>query len=668
MNLKGFQVQQYKCVLNSSWIDVEPLTALVGKNESGKTTLLKALHKLNPYNPERYEINKEWPRGARDIRDESQVVCTAEFALTSEEMNDLEELTDQDAVPLTVKVTRNYAGELETIFPEPIFPETVHPNDIDEICASLPELNEPTTPNLRKQANECIEEVKRLAAEGRFSELAELEEAHAELLNTNRITDGTQPQTQNEQQFIDEYLSKLSQIATHLENAPSIREKAHEYIVDHMPIFIYMADYRAFTGNARLDQVQQRVRSEKPSEEDKTLLMILKLSGLNLDEEVSKGKTDNRRERILDIDDASATLTSTISRRWKQNRYRVRFEADGQEFYTFVQGQDDPALIELEERSKGFQWFFSFDLLFMHESQGTFKNCVLLLDEPGLHLHPAGQEDLLNRLEAYAEDNTLIYSSHLPFMIDLHHPERLRILSETDSGTQVSDKLVGSQPEAKLVLQAALGMSGRSSWLVAEKNLIVEGVDDYWIITELSNLLENSGEEHLLDDVLITPAGGASEAAYIATLMIGQELDVVVLVDTDRSGNEARDVLVKKWLTSYNASISQVLSLGEVVSKTGKEFSIEDLFTESYYKDKVQDMYEEQLTRAGVKEIELVGEGQLVKRVERTLKNYDIVFNHGSVAKLIRKDLKRMPDASELSKTTKDKAIKLFKAINSILE
>jgi len=57
-------------------------------------------------------------------------------------------------------------------------------------------------------------------------------------------------------------------------------------------------------------------------------------------------------------------------------------------FFTFVKDEKDPALIRLEERSKGFQWFFSFGLNVYVESKGSFKNCVILLDEPGLHLHP----------------------------------------------------------------------------------------------------------------------------------------------------------------------------------------------------------------------------------------------------------------------------------------
>lgn len=35
MQLTEFRVQMYKCVIDSGWVEVEPLTVLVGKNESG---------------------------------------------------------------------------------------------------------------------------------------------------------------------------------------------------------------------------------------------------------------------------------------------------------------------------------------------------------------------------------------------------------------------------------------------------------------------------------------------------------------------------------------------------------------------------------------------------------------------------------------------------------
>ncbi len=79
MKLTAFRVQMYKCFLDSGWVEVTPLTVMVGKNESGKTSLLKALHKFNPFTAEPYSMDREWPRGRRDIRSDQQVVCTARF-------------------------------------------------------------------------------------------------------------------------------------------------------------------------------------------------------------------------------------------------------------------------------------------------------------------------------------------------------------------------------------------------------------------------------------------------------------------------------------------------------------------------------------------------------------------------------------------------------------
>ena len=124
-------------------------------------------------------------------------------------------------------------------------------------------------------------------------------------------------------------------------------------------------------------------------------------------------------------------------------------------------------------------------------------------------------------------------------MIDLQKPGDVRVLSETPNGPVVTEDLTIGQPEAKFVLQAALGMSGSASYLVAQRNLVVEGVDDFWFLAELSRLLRASDLPHMPDDVHITPAGGASEAVYIATFMVGQKLEVVVLLDSDNAGEIA---------------------------------------------------------------------------------------------------------------------------------
>ena len=669
MDITKFCIRRHRNIQDSGWVELENLTAIVGKNESGKTALLKALHKFNPFTPEPYNMDREWPRGYRRERDPDAVPCCVEFALTDDEKSALAELTDQKFAAETITVTKNYAGQFEVAFPEGVAPDLLHPNDVDRICETLPEPHAQVGPDFLKAAQECRAEAKRLAYEGRYSDLQSVTEQQKEQLQAAFTNGSPQPQHQHETEFLASYEADLDAVREQLTKEPSIHKKAHEYVIGLIPTFIYMSDYRAFTGTALLDQVKQRNDQKQPTLEDETLLIIMSLSGLDLDDEVEKGSSADREQRQYDLDDASQSLTNLIKDRWKQRKYEIEFRADGQHFYTMVKDdQPGAGLIPLEERSKGFQWFFSFDLLFMHESQGTFKGCIILLDEPGLHLHPDAQSDLLNRMEAYAEGNTLVYTTHLPFMLDLRKPERIRILTERDDGTAfVTDDITLSKPEEKLTLQAALGMKGRQSYLVAQRNLVVEGADDFMIVTELSNLLIRSRSEGLPEDVYVTAGGGAPEAVYIATFMIGQELEVVALFDSDQSGRDAEAKLTKNWLTRYKGAKANTLLLGNAVGESeSRDFAIEDLFPEDYYVGKVREIYKKELAAAGAKKLKLKGSDLLCNRVSRALKEAtNSKFNKGSVAKRIKSDLIAMKSVDELPAGTKEKAERVINAITN---
>ena len=249
-------------------------------------------------------------------------------------------------------------------------------------------------------------------------------------------------------------------------------------------------------------------------------------------------------------------------------------------------------------------------------------------------------------------------------MIDLNYPDRIRVLKETDDGIVVTTDFTESPPEAKLVLQAALGMDASHSFLVAERNLVVEGVDDYWILTELSNLLRQDEKQGLPEDVLITPGGGASVAVHIATFMIGQGLGVVALFDSDDEGRRAQEKLVKTWLERYKKHQTKILLLGDAVGASGN-FAIEDLFPEDFIAKIAMEAYSKQLTHAGVSEITLDGDDIVWTRIVRFMGEKGIKINKGPIATLLRKKLSNMKGASDLPDETRCKAIKLFKEIRS---
>ena len=84
-------------------------------------------------------------------------------------------------------------------------------------------------------------------------------------------------------------------------------------------------------------------------------------------------------------------MTDRFSNWWEQRRHRFRYDFQGEYFRIWVSDDLDPSDIELDQRSMGLQYFFSFYLVFLVESEGAHENCILLLDEPGLHLHGTAQ-------------------------------------------------------------------------------------------------------------------------------------------------------------------------------------------------------------------------------------------------------------------------------------
>ena len=659
----AFKVEMYKGVLDSGWIELQDLTVIVGKNEAGKTTLLKALHKFKPFRDEPYVINREWPRGHRRDQKYNQIVCTVRFQLDDDEKSELSELTDEDFTSDTIDLARTYAGTYWLRAPN-TFPARPRLADIDEAFEGLPAFPEGISDGYRAAVEAVRAEVRKQVVAGLFTNLATQVNQKKPTLAASMAED-TRP---IEDPHAAAFLAKLSDIVTTLSNQPTIRRECTELVTKWVPTFIYMDDYRSFQGSVLLSQLHQRKSQGQLTQEDKTVLMLMELSGLKLDDIIAKSSADKIEDRTYDLSDAGRSLTNDISSRWTQRSYEVDFRADGDKFMTFVKDENDPSLIPLEDRSKGFQWFFSFDLMLAHETKGTFAGAVLLLDEPGLHLHPEAQRDLVKRLEKYAEENTVLYTTHLPFMIDLRHPDRIRVINEDQGkGTTVSSDLTGSQKEAKFVLQAALGMSGSQSYLLSEKNLVVEGVDDYWVLTELSNLLIRSGEPGLPDDLFITPAGGASEAAYIATFMIGQKLDVVVLLDSDSAGGDAHDKLVKTWLARYQDAKAEVLMLGAAAGATATEFATEDLFTEDYFAGIIAQVYHKELQLAGaVLPLTLETGGLVWKRASRTLEKYGITYGSGQkgrVAKALRAAISKAATISEMPEPTQAMARQLMKTI-----
>ena len=662
MEMSAFRVENYRCVLDSGWVEIDDIGVIVGKNESGKTSILKALWKFNPFKKEPYNLDREWPRGKRKDRSDDKTVVTVRFNFTPEEQKTVEEIDDSATGITGVEIKRNYKGTYTYNF-LPEDPDHEHNlkwviSVIEENLGKVPETASNHFQEQYKIAIECF--IKQVRDNGGSQYAVKEAPAFKEQLSSFRSPNEAEHPQDN--QSIENLFTSIDSAISELSVNPPVR-RAIDTVHEWLPTFIYMDDYKIFSGSAQLHQVKERQDQNKLTEEDRTIILIMEMAGLNLDEEVKKGNYADKEQRMLDMNDASQTLTKEIADRWTQKKYEIDFHADGQHFITFVKDADSKVLVPLEERSKGFQWFFSFDMTFMYETKGMFMNTIILLDEPGLHLHASAQRDLLARMKEYAKNNQLIYTTHLPFMIDFTRLDNIHIAEEVkNEGTKVHKNWATADIDARFTLQAALGLSWSQSLFVGQYNLVVEGVTDFWFLIALSSMLQEAGQKGIDEQLVITPVGGASKVAYVGTILHGQNLNVAVLLDSDNEGMSAYKQLVHQWILDDK----HVLMLGDTLGV--KHFcTLEDLFSDDYYFEHVNGAYSLEL---GDKILEVSKEQNkpIVGRVEEALNARGIAsFNKGRVAKRIMQDLSKKK-LSDMPEKTVENFGETILAINKIVE
>ena len=142
---------------------------------------------------------------------------------------------------------------------------------------------------------------------------------------------------------------------------------------------------------------------------------------------VTAGKTLTRRLRKIWTQGESHTLRLSEA----AGRLRVTIEDPN----TFV---DAPS-----RRSLGFRFFLSFALTLYAETETfTPHDYILLFDEPGLHLHPQGQKDLLKELRRLAKQNQIVYTTHSPFLIDRNEPSNAVLVRKDTRGKNRGTRII----------------------------------------------------------------------------------------------------------------------------------------------------------------------------------------------------------------------------------
>lgn len=214
-------------------------------------------------------------------------------------------------------------------------------------------------------------------------------------------------------------------------NENEVPTKEMDKLLQALPKFLFFDTIPLLKSRATLQDLMGG------SEQFRTERNLLHIGGLSNPEIIFEDNTRGRRAS----EEASRLITQQIRRAWSQEpSIEVKLNVNGNLLY--IDLSDGTTVFDTpESRSMGFRWYLSFYINFIAQTfEARANEYFFLIDEPGIHLHPAGQKDLAKIMEDLAMKNQLVYTTHSPFMINREHPQRVRLVTKDKDGTRIDSE------------------------------------------------------------------------------------------------------------------------------------------------------------------------------------------------------------------------------------
>ena len=617
MRITRARVINYRSIDDSSWVTLEDVTALVGKNESGKTAFLEAIRKINSISGEDDQFKiRDFPRKGyikyKKIHEQNPcTVAKAEFELSKEEVSEIEANFGEGVLASNkVIVGKNYKNE------------RIWEVNISE---SAPAIENSFTPSF----------------------------SPTPVSIPGGIADKTESGT----------------------ISPVAKKIADDFLEKWLPKFVYFDNYSTMRGKISISDLKKRTAEGGPFDDaDRTFMSLLTLSGVSLEElEEDLGYEDVK----VELESASITITDEIFEYWRQNRQlKVEFDLsqadprdpapmnEGKILHVRIENARHRVTVSFDERSKGFVWFFSFLSYFSHLEETETSDLVILLDEPGTALHAMAQKDFLRFMdERLAPQCQVIYTTHSPFMVDLEKLNRVRTVQDMDGvGTVVSHDAVENDHETVFPLQMALGWQMAQTLFLAPHCLMVNSASDLIYLQTLGDLSASNGAGRIDPRWVVVPVGSAENLPTFVSLLGENYVSVAVMMDITPTNKQRVERINRSNDTTEENAVKWV----EVTRV--RDADIEDLFEPNFYLKLVNLAYsselEEPLTMKAISE----SNPRIVERIKSHFSSAGIAggsFDRYRPAAYLLENFDKVK--YDISEDTVDKIASLIGRINGLL-
>lgn len=535
------------------------ITSIIGKNESGKSTILKAINKLNGVKIENDEKNVA-------LRNEESFIK----GLFIMDKDTIKEINDEYEYDHELKFY-SLPAEHDTLYytievrdKDNSMYYSLHYLDVNNKYVSIP-----TSIFLDRIVNK----IKSISKE--FNLTKEQKDAITSLYNLSEkeIKDEIDNNIMN-LDFADEVKEHLKKISSQIEPKKWISLLPKYKIIYFSSFDSILKDNILF---ADIDDNQQA----------KNLLKIAKIDIDNL----SKAFEDGNEQELEDLGTQCVDIVSkkfkTIFKQTDVDfKIKIRFGSGNKDLSFFTQDKTSGTrTISLSKRSDGFKWYLSLYLTlydYLDTSESDVKY-VLLLDEPNLYLHPGAQNNLLyNVFYREFKDTQIIYTTHSPYMIDSNNSYSIRIVEKNNqtmiynSSREYAENSNGMKDvDTTTPLLTALDLNISNSLIIDEKDILiaVEGIQDVYV---LNAMIKKTKMLSKFKNIKFIPGTSANKVPYLYSYLYGMGYNVYALFDNDKPGNDAILEIIDG---DFEDERKNKLLKYDMINPSNEKYLLENLFS-----------------------------------------------------------------------------------------
>src|SRR5690625_2442172 len=528
MNITDTIINNYKSIGNERNVLSldQNSTAIIGKNESGKSNVLEAIGNLPYFN----KPNQGYYQNNKNRRLNKDISIIIKMQLVEDDIVRFNAKNTETVLTFTNGITVSISGALSEI----IAKDNELLTNIDKIVK---------TKGDRKVWNIGSNERNRNQHNNIMNNLKNCSKVIA--LNFKQNINSLKKQLISSNEDYEELFNLIDSISSTLSNYYAL-----------IPKIFYRKKDLQLEYSYDLEKVEKSIKHK--NDIFYRLMLTADISEndmLRAFSEKIEGEKQNIRLKIEDK--LSKNIGEKFNEFYTQEtvKFNPRFR---NKTLNFILSTNKGEAMLITERSNGLRWYLS---LFIDILANDIENSsvLFLFDEPGVHLHVNAQKELLSLFDDLCKNgNQVVYTTHSPSMIDgenifnirvvkkEHHGDTLIFNNSYDQNLSSDSKMETLSPLIKAI---GADMKFNLGPQYHKLNIITEGITDYMYIKAL--IYHFNIEEH----PNIIPSAGVNNINRIASILTGWGYDFKILLDHDKQGVEEYETLTDKLSLTLSEKI-----------------------------------------------------------------------------------------------------------------